>query len=372
MADAESRRGSLENSRHSDCETRDVRHNFNSYRVERIVDESFEVKSFYLKRADGRLVENYLPGQHLMFKIPTGADGMTLRVYTLSDIYNSETYRTSVKKEGPPIENPTLPAGEASNYLHNTLAVGDIIEARGPLGDFTFDWASKRPTTLIAGGIGITPILAILKGILRDRPNQHIHLFLAFKTTRHQIFKNEIDHILKQHPQIICHLFFDEMSESELSHSPNSHARRIDLDVIARILPDLQQSFYICGALPMMTSLVDRLKDAGISDQDIHTEVFRHSHEVETQPIDTRHYEIHFTHTGKTILWTGEHKNLLEFAKSHGIPLTAGCMTGSCGACSIEVEDGEVEYTHTTAHKPKDGHCLACSCKPKSEMRINA
>ena len=69
---------------------------------------------------------------------------------------------------------------------------------------------------------------------------------------------------------------------------------------------------------------------------------------------------------------SGSDKNLLEFAESNGIPMEAGCMFGECGECAVKVGEGEVDYNYLTATKPQAGHCLPCSCRPKSAMRIEA
>lgn len=183
---------------------------------------------------------------------------------------------------------------------------------------------------------------------------------------------DEINPLIKRHPRLICHTFFDEMSESEVADIPNAYARRLDVDFIKQTLPDLHENFYICGARPMMTALVDGLKKMGVDDEHIHIEAFTHSHEEETAPIDSEQYEIHFTKSDKTVVWDSEYKNLLEFAESNGITMEAGCMFGGCGACAVEVEEGQFEYNYATAHKPKEGSCLACSCRPKSEMKISA
>ncbi len=366
--------GSFKDGSRTDSEASEARRAYHGYVIDRIVDESHEVKSFYLRREDGAPLETYAPGQHLMFKVPTGESGASsLRFYTLSDIDGGGSYRISVKREAAPAGQPDLPPGKVSHFLHDHLKVGDRIEARGPLGDFTPDLRSNKPMALVAGGIGITPVLAMLKGCLRRHPNRKISLFLAFRDTRHQVFKDEIGALIKRHPQVRCFTFFDEMEQADLEAIPDASAQRISIDFLKDALPNLHMDFYICGPHGMMAYLTDGLRQAGVSQEHIHTESFNQGRQPKGEgAITTEQHEITFARSGKTYPWDSEFKNLLEFAESNGISMEAGCMFGECGACAVRVEQGDVDYNYATATQPQKGHCLPCSCRPQSPMTIDA
>ncbi|MDT0130771.1 FAD-binding oxidoreductase, partial [Acinetobacter baumannii] len=92
------------------------------------------------------------PGQHLPIRVTLpGTDKPLIRTYTLSHAPSDDGYRISVKRESL-----------VSRHLHEQLREGDVLETRAPAGDFTLDMASSRPVVLLAGGIGITPMLAML------------------------------------------------------------------------------------------------------------------------------------------------------------------------------------------------------------------
>lgn len=366
--------GSFMDGARTDSEISEARRTYRNYVVERIVEESHEVKSFHLRREDGEPLETFAPGQHLMFKVPAGGDGATsMRFYTLSDIDGGETYRISVKRESAPPGQPDVPPGTVSNYLHDHIKEGDQLEARGPLGDFTPDLRSSKPLALVAGGIGITPILAMAKGALRRHPRRKISLFLAFRDLRHQVFKDEIRALVENHPQLRCHTFFTQLNQDDLEGIPDARAGRINIDFLQQTLPHSHLDFYICGPRSMMAAITTDLEDSGISPAQIHTESFnqgdRHGAQGATS---NEQHEVAFSRSDKKLQWDSEYKNLLEFAESNGITMEAGCMFGECGACSVKVQDGEVEYNYTTATKPQDGHCLPCSCRPKSAVTIDA
>lgn len=365
--------GSFEDGSRTDSEKSEAKRTYHRYRVERIVDESSEVKSFYFKRADGQALESYAPGQHLMFRLPSGeGDRVALRFYTLSDFGDSGAYRISVKREAAPPDHPDAPAGQISNYLHDNLAVGDEVEARGPLGDFTPDVASCRPIALISGGIGITPILAMAKACLQRHPRRPVHLFLAFRDKERQVFKHEVAELLSRHPKLRCHTSFSELTKADCADIPGAHAGFIDLAVLKQALGRLNLDFYICGPPPMMTSLIDGLRSEGVPQTHIHTESFTQGRKGDHGSVGGEQHAVTFSRSNKVLSWDSEYTNLLEFAESNGISMEAGCMFGECGACSVMVEEGDVAYNYATATKPQDGHCLPCSCRPDSRLTIDA
>src|SRR6185369_12033549 len=123
------------------------------FRVARITDESTVIRSFLLEPMDGAGVIPHLAGQHLPIRVrPEGSDKPVMRTYTLSTAPSDRIYRISVKREGV-----------VSRYLHEKVQVGDVIEARAPAGNFTIDALQTRPAVLMAAGIGVTPMIAMLR-----------------------------------------------------------------------------------------------------------------------------------------------------------------------------------------------------------------
>lgn len=128
---------------------------FKPFKVTKIVDECKDVKSIYFKPEDGH-IQKAVPGQYVCIRwnVP-GFDYEQLREYSLSAVTN-DTYRISVKH---------LPGGLVSTFIHENLKEGDVLKVAPPEGKFVFK-EDKDSATFIAGGIGITPILAILEDIL--------------------------------------------------------------------------------------------------------------------------------------------------------------------------------------------------------------
>ncbi len=344
--------GSFEDGSRTDSEKNEARRTYRQYRVKQIVEESPEVKSFYLVREDGEDLERVEPGQHLLFKLPAGKEGRTaLRFYTLSDFGDPHTYRISVKCEEQ---------GEGSRYLHEQVKEGDLLEARGPLGDFTPELFSSRPMVLVAGGIGITPILAMLKGTLAYKPKRIAHLFLSFRSEELAVFTKEIEDITAKYPQLRVTTRFTGGEQGRFT------AQDLIQNVTSR-----KADIYLCGPDAMMQELTRGLTDLGIAEERIHTESFNQGKDGEDSSAVGQH-EVTFLRSGKTFTWDNEYRNILEFAESNGITLDAGCMFGECGACATKVAEGEVTYNYNTATKPQPGQCLVCSCRPASKLTLDA
>ncbi|MEP6971357.1 MAG: pyridoxamine 5'-phosphate oxidase family protein, partial [Betaproteobacteria bacterium] len=129
-----------------------MRREWRPMRVSRIEQESATVLSFHLEPADGAGAATHLAGQHLPIRLTLpGFEAPTLRTYTLSSAPSDAHYRISVKRQGA-----------VSSHLHDRIKVGDTIEARAPQGTFTLDAALRRPVVLLSGGVGVTPMLAML------------------------------------------------------------------------------------------------------------------------------------------------------------------------------------------------------------------
>ncbi len=356
--------GSFQDGSRTETELNEARKRYQRYRVSRIVSEGPGVKSFELQREDGAALEPFAPGQHLLFKVPGSEEGKTrLRCYTLSDVGPTDHYRISVKEESKRPES-------ASVHLHQHLNEGDILEARGPLGDFSPKLQLSRPLVLVAGGIGITPILAMCKGALAERGKRKIMVYLSFRRLQDQLFADELLALQQAHPGLGLHLNFSGEAPEALKGIPHAEAGRIHA---ARLLetPAAQQAdFYICGPDAMMDELCSGLQKQGISEHQLHTERFQLEASNEQAATQQQH-EVTFLRSGKTLLWDSEYRNLLEFAESNGISLDAGCMFGECGACAARVQEGDVTYNYNTAMKPQAGHCLPCSCKPASKLILD-
>lgn len=156
------------------------------FTVTKIVDESRAIRSFHLQPADGAGLIPHQAGQHLPIRVTLpGTDKPIIRTYTLSVAPSDAVYRISIKRDGM-----------VSCHLHDTLRVGDVVEARAPAGGFVIDAHARRPAVLLAGGIGITPLLAMLRHVvyegLRTRGIRPTILIQAARSKDERPFDREV------------------------------------------------------------------------------------------------------------------------------------------------------------------------------------
>jgi ferredoxin-NADP reductase len=354
-----------------------------SYRkfvIDQIVPESAFAKSIYLRPADGQPLAPYLPGQHLPLRLAIpGANEPIYRLYTLSDCFHGQDrYRLTIKKEAPPADKPHLPGGLSSGYFTDIARAGDVIEAKAPNGNFYLDVTRQHPVVFIAGGIGVTPLLAMVNAVVRQQPTRPVWFFFALRGKQDHVFREHLSQISQNHPNIKLFVAYDRVGPGDV-HGTDYHMQgRIDAAFLASVLPTLQLEYYICGPSPMMRSLIGGLQEAGVGSGQIKTESFGpasyqeklgHS---EPQPTTAEPQTVTFQRSRKTIPWDPKARSLWHFADQHQVEISSGCLYGDCGTCTTRLLAGQVAYVHTTAASVDAGACLPCSCKPVTSIVLDA
>ena len=145
--------------------------------------------SFRLEPVDGGVLPPFLPGQYLTFSLPVASsepgeavtERTVTRCYSLSDRPESSHYRITVKRVAPPAQRPELPPGASSSHLHDRVQVGDVLRIKAPAGRFFIDANSELPVVLVAGGIGVTPMMSMLRWCLAEQPQRTVHLYYGVR-----------------------------------------------------------------------------------------------------------------------------------------------------------------------------------------------
>ncbi|MDD5383886.1 MAG: 2Fe-2S iron-sulfur cluster-binding protein [Gallionella sp.] len=368
---------------------------FRTFRIDRKVveDAAQSICSFYLIPEDGQPLPPFLPGQFLTFRldIPTATGGaeQVVRCYSLSDAPRPDCYRISIKR-GPPPKSRHVPAGRSSTFFHEQVAVGSLLQVRAPAGHFYID-RSDAPIVLIAGGIGITPMLSMLNWYLAEQPEREIWLFYGVRNSRELVMKSHLEALAAAHPNFHLRLCFsdplpEDVARNDVTRHDYLHHRRIDVSLLRMQLPLKPYHFYICGPTPMLESLVPALEDWGVPGARIHFEAFGPS-SIKRKPsaaasiaapqtgapgtgtMDTG-IIVTFAKSGKQLPWQPMAGNLLEFAESNGIVVNSGCRAGSCGSCQTTIRAGEVTYRQPPDYDPEPGTCLLCVCTPKTGVTL--
>ncbi|RFU64081.1 NO-inducible flavohemoprotein [Peribacillus saganii] len=235
------------------------------------VKESDVITSFYLKPADGGEIASFLPGQYITIRLKmAGEKFMVNRQYSLSHMPGNEHYRISVKREA----EPDTPEGRVSNYLHDKVQAGDIIEATAPAGDFILDQNDHNPVYLISGGVGITPFMSMIHWIANEQPEREVHFIHAARNGNVQAFKEELANLKGDLKNFKLSYIYEDPTEADLQNSHFSKQGYIDKQWFSENVKDKQGQFHVCGPVPFLRAVVLGLRDFGVEQDHIHYEFF--------------------------------------------------------------------------------------------------
>ncbi|HRD98660.1 MAG TPA: 2Fe-2S iron-sulfur cluster-binding protein [Rubrivivax sp.] len=338
--------------------------------------------SFELEPVDGQSLPAFKPGQFLTFALqpaaPAGSAARTLtRCYSLSDRPEPDHYRVTIKRVPAPEGRPDLPAGEVSNHFHDQVQVGDVLQVRAPAGHFYIDAEAALPAVLLAGGIGITPLMSMLRWCLAQQPQRRLHLYYGVRHGGEHAFKAQLQALAAAHPQLSLHVAYSRPGEADHQGLDYQHAGRVDLALLQRTLPHGRHAFYLCGPGAMMETLVPALQGWGVPDADIHFEAFgpasrRRPGASVLPPAAAQGVAIRFERAGRSLIWDGQDTSLLDFAERHGVAVDSGCRSGGCGSCQTRLLSGTVVYDQVPDHDVAAGHCLLCVGRPATALALEA
>lgn len=360
---------------------------FRAFKVtQRVIeDNAGQICSFYLEPEDGQALPTYKPGQFLTFRLDAlKADGSALeqitRCYSLSDAPQFDHYRVSIKRVPSPPKSDH-PPGRSSNFFHDQIQVGTTLQVRAPSGHFYLE-PDSSPIVLIAGGIGITPMLSMLNWCQSHQPEREVWFFYGVRNSKEAAFASHLSAIAATKPNVHLRLCFsDPLPEDQLGKDFH-HRGRVDVKLFRIELPLKPYHYFICGPTPMMETLVVALEDWGVPDSHIHFEAFgpasikrRKSETFATEraiaaPVGD--ITVTFAKSAKQAQWSSQSGSLLEFAESQGIAIDSGCRAGGCGTCQTTIRSGEVSYRQSPDYDPEPGTCLMCVCVPVNHVTLEA
>lgn len=336
-----------------------------SYTVEQIVDESETIRSFYFVPEEGSNTD-FSPGQFLTVRATINSSSV-IRTYTVSSAPADPYYRISVKRDG-----------KFSKYLHEQFAVGDTIELRAPTGDFVFDASEHKPAVLIAAGVGITPMISMLRHALlenvRVRHLRNIHLVLLARNNAQRAFYKEIQALTQKFPGQFKVTWCLSRPEDSLKPGLDYQYRgRLTHNVLGDLVDTTESDFYLCGPPEFMQSTYDLLTALNISDEQIFAEAFgpaaikRNQAEVSAVESADEALVTVLDASGQQLMeqrWQPSEGNLLDFAENHGLSLPFSCRSGRCGACSTRLLAGKLVYDRPVSAPNDSETALLCCALP--------
>lgn len=234
---------------------------FKTFYIDKIVDETSEVKSFYLKPKDGHL-PHFKPGQYVGVKTKPNHDGYDeIRQYSLSNAPGDDYYRITVKTEQKTEEHPGL----VSHHLHQS-SLGDSVELLPPTGDFTLH-SEQNHKVFIAGGVGITPLFSMLLSELTHGRAENITFIQCANNKDQRILSDELSKLTSKHG----FKYYTSYSAGK----GGDHEGYLTKDIMKKWLPDSNTSeVYFCGPQTFMSAVNTHLLEMGFDKSNLHYEVF--------------------------------------------------------------------------------------------------
>lgn len=247
---------------------------FRPFVVARRERESEEIVSLYLEPADGKGIAPHIPGQYVTLRVP-GKHGLTtMRHYSLSNSPSAPHRRISVKRESGRLASH--PDGHVSNYLHDLVERGAVLEVGQPCGEFTFDCTADtdHPAVFLSGGVGITPVISMLHAVVDARIERDIFFIHAARSRRVHAFANEVRQLAARHPRVNVHVYHELADAGCRAGRDFDSLGRVSAESLSRLLPEPDAVFYFCGPQPFMQSILAILREWDVPDERIRYEFF--------------------------------------------------------------------------------------------------
>lgn len=263
------------------------------FKIARKVPESDNITSFYIEPVDSETsLPRFLPGQYVSLQLKVPELGhLQSRQYSLSEALHGKGkyYRISVKRDDG--EEAGIP-GIISQMLHKDYAVGDVVEISHPQGEFFVDPKDTDkagvPAVLISGGVGATPMMAILESLVAnppwgqkqtpvERPISWIH---ASRTRPVLPFAHEVEKICRENQNVSANVFLDEAGSGD-QDGVNYRLREGTLLNLATLdggrdlhLDNPRTEYFICGPEAFMVKCRGALEEMGVDRSRVQLELF--------------------------------------------------------------------------------------------------
>lgn len=229
------------------------------------VAESTLISSFYLKRANGKKLPAFQAGQYIALTVTIpGTEHLHTRNYSLSDAPNKDHWRISVKRE------EANPQGVVSNYLHEYIQEGSILSIGIPAGVFVLK-EEEKPVVLLAGGVGITPLLSMYQQ-LSTQSKRSVTLVQCALNSQVQAFSKEITALKRTDMEHL--VVFDQPLATDVLGKDYAYEGFLTAGVLAAIPYLKQATIYCCGPKAFMAHSLKILSLLGVEESNIHYELF--------------------------------------------------------------------------------------------------
>ncbi len=296
-----------------------------------------DVAGFDLVSIAGQL-PTFQPGAHIDVHLPNGL----VRQYSLTNGPGElDRYRIGVKLEPD--------GGGGSLALHDSVRVGDVLAVSEPRNNFPLRRDAVR-TILVAGGIGITPLLAMAQALRHQGLHFELHVFA--RSDAHIAFAELVDGL-------------GESVTRHIGLSPPETGAALEA-LLAE--PGPHEHVYVCGPGPMLDAARRTAADAGRTDDTVHFEYFANPTEID----DSTTFAVDLARSALS-LEVPAGTTIMEVLRANGVEVASSCETGACGTCRVAVLDGEPVHNDVyldDTEKQQGDQMMVCVSRARSDRLV--
>jgi ferredoxin-NADP reductase len=348
-------------------------------RVAQVIHETPTVSTFrFVNPAGDRMPFDFAPGQFLQVEVEPRPGSPVKRSYTIASAPTRSAYvELTVKREEH---------GIVSAHLHDHIKIGDRVKLAGPFGVFTFNGSDADSIVLIAGGVGITPMMSVLRYLTDTAWPGEIFFIYSARSPDEIVFREEIEYLERRHPNLHTLVVVSGRPAGTSWLGPEGLLTR---ELLMNEVPDIaSRRIHLCGPPPMMAAVRQQLAELGVPDAQIRTEAFGPAslptHEplpetaapappaapavgVPAKDVTPRiaPATVTFSHAGIAAPLPAD-TTILEAAEGAGVEIPYSCRSGVCGVCVVRLTRGDVTMAVEEGLDPADkarGYVLACQAK---------
>ncbi len=308
---------------------------------------------------------NYRAGQYLTLEVEVNGEKLR-RAYSLCSCPLTDDQLTVTVKK--------VDGGKVSTWLNGPLQLGQNIQVMPPEGRFTpeINPANRKHYFLFAGGSGITPMMSIIRTVLKAEPNSIISLVYANRNKHSIIFKEEMDQMAKSEAGRFQVIYALDKADFFWTGGIKG---QLNKDVVKKQVnkwdnPGFDNQFYICGPGGMMDVVKGALAEMGTREDRVHIEYFSAPVSAGSEAVvpsaatGVEGTNLHLTLNGKSYdLHVKPKKTILAAAQDAGLDPPYSCEAGICSTCMARVTAGKVRMIQNnilTEKEVANGYVLTC------------
>jgi ferredoxin-NADP reductase len=295
-----------------------------------------------------------------------------LRSYSLSDLPAADHLRISVKSEVN---------GIGSSFLCDRAQEGDVLDVSAPRGSFTLR-PGQSPVVLLSAGVGATPVMSMLHSLAAEKSQREVWWIYGARNRVDHPFAEESRSSLKQLSRARGYIVYSRPAANDQVGVDFDAPGHIETALLERIGVPQGSDFYLCGPSSFLQNMREGLRNWGVLDGDVHTEIFGALEGITpgmAQTVHTPHLPqgppgsgpaVSFARSGITAAWDPKFGSLLELAEACDVPVRWSCRTGVCHTCMTGLISGSVNYNPEPLERPAPGNVLVCCSQPKAGVTL--